>query len=260
MKTKSIHSAKKLLLISLLCGAASASANAQYLSNGDFESTEGTFQSWTFNGGVSEATQPISGNHSARIVANSGNTGNALNQNLVDPSNSLFAYQLSFDFAVSDPGSASSRSLQLNLRSVPGSDTGNINLRVVRGSAAGIGTVQVFGGTWQTALVDAINFSTEQTGAGFILNSMTIFGDYSETPFYTISVNGVDSANLSSFQTAAPAADATLKQISFQSGNLVAGSWSVVDNVTVTVVPEPATLTLVGVGLLAILGRRRCTC
>jgi hypothetical protein len=238
-------------------GLTGATANAQFLSNGNFEVVGAPFQSWTTNAGISLAAQSISGGSSARIALNSGNTGNALSQTLNDPGNQLSQYSLSLDFAASNPGGTTARAMQLNLRTTPGVDSGNVNLRVVNGTVAGFGNVEVFQGAWTVALANVVNFSTSETGVGFNLNSMAITGDYTGTPFYNITVNGNTSANLSLFQVAAPASGSSLQQISFQSGNLDAGAWSVVDNITMASVPEPTTLSLLGLGFLGFVARRR---
>lgn len=244
----------------MISAAVGANVHGQNLVNGDFETPGSTsiFDSWSNNAGVTVAAQSISGSASARIAVSSANTGNALNQNLTDPGNSLSQYSISFDFAVSDPGSSTSRAMQLNLRTVPGSEGGNINMRVVTGSTPGMGTIQVFQGTWNTVLANAVNFSTAETGSGFLANSLTLDGNYSEaTPSYVITANGNSSGTLSYFQNSAPAQGTTLKQVSFQSGNIAAGAWSVVDNVTVVAVPEPGTLGLFALGGLGLLGLAR---
>lgn len=239
-------------------GLAGATANAQFLSNGNFEVSGEPFQSWSTNAGISLAAQPISGGSSARIAPNSGNTGNALSQTLNDPGNQLSQYSLSLDFAASNPGGTTARSMQLNLRTTPGLDSGNINLRVVNGTVEGFGNIEVFQGSWSVALANVVNFSTSETGAGFNLNSLTITGDYTATPFYNITVNGNTSGNLSLFQVVAPASGSSLQQISFQSGNLAAGAWSVVDNISMAAaVPEPTALSLLSLGFIGFVARRR---
>jgi len=245
----------------LLTGLPS-SASGAFIQNGDFESLDPgapLFDSWTNNAGVSLAAQAISGSNSARIALNTGNAGNALNQTVNDPGGTLSVFDLSFDFATSNPGGTTARSMQLSLRTVVGSNSGNINMRVVNGSIAGMGHVQVFDGSaFQTVLADVVNFSTSESGAGFIANRARFAGDFSgTTPFYAITVNGTSSANLSHFQGGAPAQGAPLREISFQSGNIAAGAWSVLDNVVV--VPEPGTLAMLGVGAslwLASMNRR----
>lgn len=237
--------------------AIGTSAQAQFLSNGDLETAGGTslFDSWSNNAGVTLASQPIGGDSSARISLNTANTGNALNQNLTDPGNSLSQYSISFDFATSNPGSSTARAMQLNLRTVPGVEGGNINMRIVAGSVAGMGTIDVFGGGWQTVLPNVVNFSTSETGSGFLINSLTLDADYSAaTPSYIITANGNSSGTLSFFQNSAPAQGDTLKQVSFQSGNIAAGAWSVVDNIAVVAVPEPGVLSLFALGGFGLLG------
>jgi len=223
--------------------AAPSQADTEYLLNGDLEvlgANPPLFEFWTNNAGTTLAAQAISGSNSARIGRDTGSLGNALNQTLNDAASLLSTFTASFDFAASDPGSATARSMQFLLRTVVGANTGNVNLRVVSGSQPGLGNVEVFdGAAFQTALADVVNFSISETGVDFISNSATIVGDYSgATPFYTITVNGTASESLSHFQGGAPAQGTTLKEISWQSGNLAAGAWAVVDDISL-VGPDP---------------------
>lgn len=248
---------RQILSTLLLTAAFGFSAGAQTLVNGDFESP-GSFTGWTTNAGVVSAVQPIAGVNSARIRYSISNSGNALTQILGD---TFSQFTLSFDAAASDPGSSSARSLQLVLRtgSTFGDNTRSINMRLVGGTTAGFGTVQVYNGSaWVTALTDVFSLSTAESGAGFLVNTIQFDGDFTSTPFYTITVNGTTSASLSAFQSGTPTAGQGLAQISFGSGNMVTGSWSVVDNFNVMAVPEPGVATLlVGLGLTGLIVLRR---
>ncbi|MGB7159571.1 MAG: hypothetical protein WBD40_16005 [Tepidisphaeraceae bacterium] len=144
-------------------------ARAAFIANGDFEALDPgapVFANWSNNAGVTLASQSIGGASSTRIALSTANSGNALNQTANDAGGALSSYAVSFDFATSNPGSASARSMQLNLRTTVNVDSGNVNLRVVGGTEPGKGTVQVFQGTWMTAAANAVNFSTSETGAG----------------------------------------------------------------------------------------------
>ncbi len=242
--------------------AVASSASAAYLTNGDLETLDaGTpvFTGWSNNAGTSIATQAIEGNYSARIERETANNGNALNQNFNDPDGDLSVFRISLDFAASDPGSSTSRSLQFNVRTLQNPNDGNvgsINLRIVRGSAEGLGTVQVLNGsTFVSVLTDAVTLASSESGDGFVVNSLSIDADYTTSPSYTVTANGVTTDSLSYFQTTAPSAGTAVKQLSFQSGNVVTGAWAVVDNISV--VPEPAAASLLGVAGLLALRRRR---
>src|SRR5690606_10120396 len=135
-------------------------------------------------------------------------------------------------------------------------NVGSINLRIVRGSAEGLGTVQVLNGsTFVSVLTDAVTLASSESGDGFVVNSLSIDADYTTSPSYTVTANGVHTDSLSYCQTTAPSAGTAVKQLSFQSGNVVTGAWAVVDNISV--VPEPAAASLLGVAGLLALRRRR---
>jgi hypothetical protein len=250
--------AKILTAVSVVAlGGLISPASGAFISNGDLESlgpgTPTLFESWTNSAGATLASQAISGNNSARIALNTD--GNALNQNANDPHETLKLFDLSFDFAVRDPGApANARSMQLNMRTEPGLNVRQINMIVVRGSVPGMGSVRVFDGTaFQTALADVVHFSPNETDLE--VNHVTVTGDFSAAPLYSITVNGTTSANLSFFQGGAPAPGTPLRQISFQSGNVAAGAWAVVDNIVL--VPEPASLGLLGIGAFLVPRRLR---
>lgn len=220
---------------------------AQVILNGDFEL--GVTESWTNNGGTSEATTPIGGDHSARLAFQ---TAGNLQQT---PGSAFSDWTLSFDLALSDPGSSASRSFQLNL---PHSGGGNINMRIVQGTPeAGVGTVQFFNGSsWALGAADAVNFSSAEDS--LTVNSVTLTGNYSGTASYDLTVNGNTAAGLAHWQSGAPAPGATLSTVIFETGNLAGGSWAVVDNVSV--IPEPGTyavfLGLAGLAFVAVRRRR----
>src|SRR5690554_3064826 len=111
-----------LIAAVLLAGAvanSASNAHGAFIANGDFEvldSGESLFDAWTNNAGVTLAAQAIAGGQSVRIERNTSNAGNALNQTVADPLEVLSRFAFSCQFAASDPGSGSARSVHLSLR------------------------------------------------------------------------------------------------------------------------------------------------
>jgi hypothetical protein len=252
---------KRVLLLIAFVSMVST-ANASLLLNGDFEILDpGTpvFESWSNGGSVTAAVVPISGAYSAKLVRNSGGF---LQQHLVTP---VPVFAVEFDLALSDGGSSTNRSFQVNLlhtsTTVGSGNYHNINLRVVRGSAAGVGTVQVYDQTtasFVAVLTDAVTFSASENTLS--VNHVEFFGDYGDgSPSYYVSVTDASSATrttgeLTMWQGTSPVtAGDNLTSIRFDNTNIVAGSWFVVDNV----VPEPATIAILSLGSLLGLCRRK---
>lgn len=253
--------------ITLAAGVFLASAaQAAFVNNGNFEFLTGnpepaqTFSDWTEDGAVATvATTGISGT-SARLAKVGGN--NSLHQNTNDPGLELTQYIVSLDFAMNDPGGAGDRGFNINLRPGTLSPTaGQINLRVVDLDADGDGDVQAYssspgttGGSWQTVLTSAVAFSA--TESNLAVNRLTVTADLTGTPGYSVAVGSATASGVSLFQGAVPSG-ATLKRVAFETGNLASGAFYVVDNVTVTTVPEPAALGFLGLGSLLVMRRRR---
>lgn len=212
-----------------------------FIENGDFELLDPgapVFASWNNTSAIGIAAEAIDGDRSARLVYQ--HAGH-LYQPIDDPNASLSRWTVSFDVALSDPGPPVARSFQLNLPH-PG---GNINLRVIRGSTPGRGTVQFFdgvafaGGTWVTALTDAVNFSSSEEALE--VNRIRLSGDYSgAAPRFDLTVNGTTASDIEAWQNASPDPGAAITQVRFETGNFAAGAWAVVDNVSVHRMPPPA--------------------
>lgn len=246
--------------------AAPTVAHAAYLTNTDFEQTPlgaagATFPGWTESGGgaaASDASTPISGTHSAKLgFVSAGN----LFQGVDDVANTLTAYTFAFDAAASDPGSGSSRSLNLNLRHT---STGfnQINMRLTDEDNDGIGDLEFYtnvGPSWTVnKLDDVFVFSADQ--ANLAVNNISIAVDYT-TGSYVVSVLDANnvlhvSGPLSNYQGSTPTATSALEVVSFETGNSASGSFAVIDNVSLSI-PEPASMALAGVGSLALVARRR---
>lgn len=237
-----------------------SSASAAPLSNGNFEAATNadtatnTFPGWTesatANAGNTavKATTALSGLTSAQLTGTSGQIG-TLNQT-VDPITGSF--NLTYTFAGVDPGGAGTgfRSHQLLLT---GTNFGQINLIVIRGSTTSIGSVQVFSTTANafqslTNLVDKVNFSPSL--AAPVSNTVNITGTVGGA--YTVTVNGTSAAAASTFYQGTNPTD--FNNVQFTTVNSTTANY-VVDNVTLT--PEPAAAGLLGVGAAAGLLRRR---
>lgn len=234
-----------------------SAAQAAYLANGDFETLGSgspatqTFDKWLENGDVaSVAAVGITG-QSARLQKQGGT--NSLYQTPTD-SAQLSKFIYTFDFASSDPGDEATfpRTLNINLRPGTASPTvGQINLRVVDLDSDNDGDIQAYNGTaWVNVLKDAVLFSSSDTSLAS--NHLEIVGDLA-LKTYSLNVNGSEASGLAAFHGAVPA-NATLQQVTFETGNLAAGAFYVVDNVTL--VPEPAALGVMALGV-GLLGRRR---
>lgn len=240
---------KKKLIIMLMSVAVLglSSMCSAYISNGDFEA-EDTFESWSLIA-TQEAPVAISDNKSAKLVPAGG--GN-LTQDLSTPQS---AFVVDLDLAVSDPGSG--RSFQLNLYHA--SEAGNTNMRIVQGDTSGMGTLEAFNGSnWQNVVTDAVTLSADDQNLA--VNHLKIVGDYSSSPSYDVYVtdaadNTQSAMNVNAWQNTPPTAGDMLETVKFDSSNFAGGSFSVVDNISV--VPEPATVALLGLGGMALIRKRR---
>jgi hypothetical protein len=224
-----------------------STVNASFIQNGTFETLDPgspVFASWSNGGSVTAAVVPISGAYSAKLIRNSGGY---LQQHPSTPQ-PVFAVEL--DLALSDPGSSTDRSFQMNLlhtsTTIGSGNYHNINMRVVRGSAAGVGTVQVYNQTttsWVNALTDAVTFSANENTLS--VNHVIFSGNYGDgSPAYNISVKDSGGTTrtaleLTLWQGTPPTATGdNLTSVRFDNTNIVTGSWCVVDNINVTQAPS----------------------
>lgn len=241
----------------LTVGSLGSAAQASLLTNGNFEaagnadSATNTFPGWnetttatTNQGNVAvRAVTALGGTTSARLTG-AGNTIGNLTQN-ISPMTGPFS--LSFDFAAVDPGAAgnANRSLQLLLSGTGG----QINLIVIRGSNSSVGSVQLFGTSFNAIVsqADRINYSSSLDTP--VMNNITITGTVGGS--YTINTNGLESGPVSFYQTGAPS---NFNAVTFTTTNSNTLNY-VVDNVSL--VPEPASAGVLAIAGVTALARRR---
>lgn len=246
----------------VLCGAMACTAHGAFITNGNFETASGNdFAAWTDTGSTAtDAPTPISGSHSALLTQA---TSGKLVQDVNDPGSTLSRFTVSFDVALVQPSSGT-RSFNMYLSHDPSGDK-MINLAIYNSDGdAGAGDVRVYGSNWDTILTDAVTFSSSQSSLS--VNHVTITGDYTDlnNPVYDVSVTDASDAvhtatGVDDFHQNRPpeAGHNSLAQVTFVTGFNEAGTWAVVDNVSVGAVPEPASLILMGLGAVCVIGRRR---
>ncbi|WAC18050.1 PEP-CTERM sorting domain-containing protein [Luteolibacter sp. SL250] len=197
----------------------------------------------------------LSGTTSVEMVALAAN-GGAIRQTVPT---ALSQFTVSLDFAALSPDAAadvSTRYFSMQLKHGAVTSVTQINLRVAKS-----GQLQAYdGASWQAvgSLVAAFSVDTGTAGAWggetVVTNSLTITGDYTGAPTYSVNLNGTTVSGLNYFQGGAPATGTnTLNSVSFYGG--AAAKNFLVDNVAV--VPEPATGCLVSAAGLGLFIRRR---
>jgi hypothetical protein len=214
---------------------ASTAAQAQFLTNGDFEAApigSGTtvFPGWANTSGtVSDSPVIITGSHSAKCVLTSAGY---LRQSPSDPGGLLTNFIFECDFACAT--NSSSRTFQLNL--YHNGTAANINLIIITNA------VRLISGssTANNVLKGVIDYMPDVNTVH--VNHLKIVGRYTDpTPNYDVIItNNLGSnavLNQTFFQNAAPSGTndrPTL--ISFECGNLASGGTNilVVDNVSLT--------------------------
>lgn len=243
----------RLWASAITCAVLAPCASAGHLQNEGFELSGGdsdsttTFTGWNESGGgayVRVAPTPLSGAASAHIVNNTA--GGLLAQPVPYRVNK---WSLDLDFTMPDPGGAGNRGLSLI---IPDVTAGQINLRVVTGSQAGKGTVQVYSDQWNTIMTNAVNLSPSLDSP--VVNHLRIDADWSSPTTsqrtFVVTVGSTATSPLSFYQGGTPS---LIRQVEFH-GEFSLGPY-VVDNVSF--IPEPAGIALLGLASTALLARRR---
>jgi hypothetical protein len=249
--------------------AMASQAAAELITNGTFESVSGgTFTGWSYfnnNSAVAknQTGSVIAGSHSAEIV--SGNLA-AIYQSYGSLAGNT-TYQFSLDFSVFACTSSAGRTFNVAVltNATSGSNYVGINLRV---GAADNGVTQAFqyynGSSWLAVPGLATIYTTDNTanstwGSGTTpaVNELTVTLHWNTSvsdSTYDITLNGqTTSAPLSTFVAVGTYTLGNL--IAFQSYNGVSNY--LVDNVSVSVVPEPNSLALLAVASLGLIALSR---
>lgn len=221
----------KSVFTAFLSSAVTASA-AISLTNGDFATN--TTAGWTATGTVSGAT-------GAAVLS----AGATLNQ---DFSNGLTGTAENYDFQLDFSFSVSANNINQRIRIRDNANTGD--LITLRLNATGTGIERFSSAAWGNALTGITilpntTYWMRVTGSDFDLagRSFTV-------GFSTDGITYTTSGALTAFHFAGVGSD--FETLQFDSGT---GTTLTVDNVTV--VPEPSAALLGGLGLLALLRRRR---
>lgn len=246
------HTSMKTRLLSPLSIFAglvlATSANAAILVNGGFET--GDFTGWNAAGGSKTVTttSPLSGTYSAQLTDST--SGPVFLSQAFTPLVGGSA-TLSFNFFVTAPTAdeGTNRPLEVSLRNDAGSSF--LTLRLVDLTLDGDGELETLVGpslTWTSTGINSVAFGA--------VNSFTLtLNNLSATPgvtTYGITVGSESVTGLTGYRgTATPD---SVEEIVFAQVNL-ANSTLKLDNVSI--VPKPHTALLGGLGLLALLRRRR---
>lgn len=244
----------------VLLALPAAVASAAPLTNGNFEAAGGgadntttTFPNWTESNGNAavRASAPLGGSGTSALLTGNGGTLGTLSQAVTPLTNT---FDFSFDFAAVNPGGASpstnDRALQLLLT---GSNGAQINLIIIRGSSPSVGSVQVFGGSFQSIASQADQVDFSPSLANPVLNTLRLAGSIGGG--YTITTNGVTSGAVTFYQGSSSASTPTdFATVNFTTVNAATVNY-VVDNVALT--PEPASAGVFAAVMAGGLLRRR---
>ncbi|MEM8945904.1 MAG: PEP-CTERM sorting domain-containing protein [Planctomycetota bacterium] len=236
--------AQGLCLLFLIAISANT-ANASLLTNGDFET--GDLTGWTepvTPSGWSVGTPALSGGFSA-ISAPPGAFNKTLRQEVSPLTDDT---TLTMQFSAPSSTTSSARSLNFYLEA---SNFFRMNLRIVDEGSDGDGDLQAFDNVastpasgWTTLLND-ISFDTAHTLTVNVTGLGTV-----DTASFTADVDGNTSAPIQAFQSGIPF---SISRVELVNNNI---GWTV-DNVTLSVIPEPASLALLGFSGIAMVIRRR---
>ncbi len=227
-----------MALATVLAACVSSAASAAYINNGDFElqGTDRVFSYWNQTGTPGTLNPGIDASHSLLLVKGSSDV--SVSQ-LV--SGSLTNYQIDLDLAISNLATTTTRTFGFIIKYA---NSAQINFRIVKNSS-NQSVISVYSGsTWSDLLTNALTFSSSQNSLN--VNHLKIVVDSANSTYnlYVTNASGstVQSLNNTAFQTASPASS-SLSSLNFSTASWVTNSWSVIDNVQVTAVPEPAAVT-----------------
>ena len=251
-------------------------SSANWIANGDFE----TADTWGPIGSefgpdgwvLSNPQNPAGQQSGATAIGGAGTSalftttqGNAIEQDFEEDTAAL--WQLDFDIVTKDPGGSGDRCLSAGISRL---DSEDAKQTLISYRINGEGDVQVYdrgGFGWYTpsGLAGAVIFDGDLDDTSQLVNHVSIVGNFDlATPSYDIIVT--DSNNDTSQATGltywnhgdlvAPATGDGIMSVTFSASSIKANY--LLDNVSLTSVPEPATLAMLfGLGLLFVLRRRK---
>ena len=244
-----------IFLVPAVCGAS-------LIANGDFEDewTQNPDTSWPVppNWTLASSSNPASpltgGNQIAgeRSALLSGSTGRLDN---VFTNATGTRWQFDMDFAVEDAGS--DRTLDLSLLFASGVA---VHLRVVNDPSDGgstLGDLQAYHGSWTSlsGLANSVSLDTDDDVSSGVLavNHLTVTGTFdAASPYYSVTLTNANNDSITAVMVQwFENSQVTGKGISaVRLRTDMSRADYVVDNFSVTNVPEPGTSGLLGVGLM----------